>query len=110
MADEQSNHFLTLNFGARTFEYRRLAQGLNRSLSAFKSFVREYFDTVVKTDGCAQNVDDITIAGHTADELLQNIEIVFQRIEIAGLKHSLSKCTFGQDKLNFQGRQLVNKV
>ena len=52
-------------------------------------------------DRCAQYVDDVGIAAHTVDELLQNIQWVFQRIEIAGLKWSMRKCTFGQDKIEF---------
>ena len=106
MADEQSIQLLSFNFGARTFAYKRLAQGLNRSLSAFNSFVREYLDPVVKADRCAQYVDDIGIAAHTTEELLQNIELVFQQIEKAGLKLSMSKCTFGQTKIEFLGKTI----
>ena len=40
MADEQSVQLLAFNFGSRTFAYLRLAQGLNRSLSALNSTVR----------------------------------------------------------------------
>ena len=59
MADEQSIQLLSFNFGSRTFAFLRLAQGLNRSLSAFTSVVREYLDPLVKADRCAQYVDDI---------------------------------------------------
>ena len=41
MADYQSIQMLAFNFASRTFAYRRLAQGLSRSLSAFSSFMRE---------------------------------------------------------------------
>ena len=40
MADYQSIQMLAFNFASRTFAYRRLAQGLSRSLSAFSSFMR----------------------------------------------------------------------
>ena len=39
MADQQTIELLAFNFASRTFTYRRLAQGLNRSLSAFSSFI-----------------------------------------------------------------------
>ena len=61
MADEQSVQLLSFNFGSRTFAFLRLAQGLNRSLSAFTSVVREYLDPLVKADRCAQYVDDIEL-------------------------------------------------
>ena len=48
---------MSFNFGSRTFAFLRVAQGLNRSLSAFISVVREYLDPLVKADRCAQYVD-----------------------------------------------------
>ena len=85
MADEQSIQLLAFNFGSRTFAYLRLAQGLNRSLSAFNSTIREYLDALVKADKCAQYVDDIGIAANNVDELIINIEAVFQQTQKAGL-------------------------
>ena len=54
MADYQSVQMLAFNFASRTFAYRRLAQGLSRSLSAFSSLMREYLDKASKADQCAQ--------------------------------------------------------
>ena len=39
-----------VNFASRTFAYKRLAQGLSRSVSAFSSCMREYLDTVLEAD------------------------------------------------------------
>ena len=85
MADEQSIQLLAFNFGSRTIAYLRLAQGLNRSLSAFNSTIREYLDALVKADKCAQYVDDIGIAANNVDELIISIEAVFQQMQKAGL-------------------------
>ena len=109
MADEQSIQLLAFNFGSRTFAYLRLAQGLNRSLSAFNSTIREYLDALVKADKCAQYVDDIGVAAHNVDELVANIEAVFQQIQKAGLKLSMSKCAFGHPKIEFLGRSITTK-
>ena len=38
MADQRSVEMLTFNFASRTFAYRRLAQGLSRSVSVFFKF------------------------------------------------------------------------
>ena len=59
MADQRSVELLAFNFASRTFAYCRLAQGLSRALSAFSSFLREYLDSVIKADQCAQRLDDI---------------------------------------------------
>ena len=109
MADEQSIQLLAFNFGSRTFAYLRLAQGLNRSLSAFNSTIREYLDSLVKADKCAQYVDDIGIAANNVDELIINIEAVFQQIQKAGLKLSMSKCAFGHPKIDFLGRSITTE-
>ena len=92
MADEQSVQLLAFNFGSRTFAFLRLAQGLNRSLSAFNSTVREYLDPLAKADKCDQYVDDIGISANTVEELVNNIEAVFIKIRPAGLKLSMAKC------------------
>ena len=50
MADQRSVEMLPFNFASRTFAYKRLTQGLSRSVYAFSSFMREYLDPVVKAD------------------------------------------------------------
>ena len=83
MADQRSVEMLACYFSSRTFAYRRLAQGLSRSVSAFSSFMREYLDPVVKADQCAQYVDDIGNAPNTATDLTRNIRAVLQCIRNA---------------------------
>ena len=106
IADEQSIQLLSFNFGSRTFAFLRLAQGLNCSLSAFTSVVREYLDPLVKADRCAQYVDDIGIAANTPDELIENLELVFQQLTKAGLKLSMNKCEFGQQQIEYLGKSI----
>ena len=77
MADQRSVEMLAFNFASRTFAYRRLAQGLSRSVSAFSSFMREYLDPVVKADQWAQYVNDIGIAANIGTDLTRNIRAVF---------------------------------
>ena len=54
MADQWSVEMLAFNLASRFFAYKRLAQGLSRSVSAVLSFMRDYLDPVVKVDQCAQ--------------------------------------------------------
>ena len=107
MADYQSIQMLAFNFASRTFAYRRLAQGLSRSLSAFSSFMREYLDRAIKADQCAQKVDDIGIAANDTKQLCINIKTVFECIRNAGLKLSMSKCHFGVKQVDFLGRTIT---
>ena len=107
MADYQSIKMLAFYFANRTFAYRRLAQGLSQSLSAFSSFIREYIHTLIKADQCAQYADDIGIAANTVSQLCINIRAVFECIRNAGLKLSLSKCHFGVKQVDFLGRTIT---
>ena len=106
MADQRSVEMLAINFASRTFAYRRLAQGLSRSVSAFSSFMREYLDPVVKADQCAQYVDDIGIAANNATDLTRNIRAVFKCIRNAGLKLTIEKCHFEVRQVEFLGRTI----
>ena len=107
MADQQSIELLAFNFANRTFAYRTLAQGLSRSLSAFSSFIRKYLDPVIKADQCAQYVDDIGIAANTPEQLIKNLQAVFQCLRKAGLKLSIAKCHFGVQEVHFPGRTIT---
>ena len=106
MADQRSVEMLAFNFASRTFAYKRLAQGLSRSVSTFSSFMREYLDPVVKADQCAQYVDDIGIAANNATDLTRNIRAVFKCIRQAGLKLTIEKCHFGVRQVEFLGRTI----
>ena len=107
MADYQSIQLLGFNFASRTFAYRRLPQGLSRSLSAISSFMREYLDRAIKASQCAQYVDDIGIAANDTKQFGINIKTVFECIRNAGLMLSMSKCHFGVKQVDFLGRTIT---
>ena len=72
MADQQSIELLAFNIASRAFAYRRLAQGLSRSLSTFSSSAKKNLDPVIEADYWAQYVDDIRAAAKTPQHLLKN--------------------------------------
>ena len=109
MADQQSIELLTFSFGGRTFGYRRLAQGLSCSISAFSSFIREHLDPVIRADQCAQYIDDIGIAANIPQHLIKNLRAVFQCKREAGLKLSLAECHSGLQEVGFLGRTTKTK-
>ena len=109
MADQRSVEMLAFNFASRTFAYKRIAQGLTRSVSAFSSFMREYLDPVVKADQCAQYVNDIGIAANNATDLTWNIRAVFKCIRNAVLKLKIEKCHFGVRQVEILGRTISSE-
>ena len=54
LLDQWPVKMLTFNFARRSFAYKRLTQGLSRSVSVFSCFMRESLDPVVKVYQCAQ--------------------------------------------------------
>ena len=109
MADQRSVEMPALSFASRTFAYKRLAQGLSISFSAFSSFMRECLDPVVKADQCAQYVDDIGIAANNATDLTRNIRAVFKCIRQAGLKLTIAKCHFGVRQVEILDRTISSE-
>ena len=107
MADQRSIEVLAFNIASRTFAYRRLAQGLSITLSAFSSFMREYLDKVIKADQCAQYVDYIGIAANAAEQLFNNLRATFHCIPKAGLKLTMHECHFGATENDFFGRTIT---
>ncbi len=71
--------------------------------------MREYLDPVIKGDQCAQYRDDIGIAERTAEEFMENLEVVFQRTREAGLKLSMAKSQFGVQQIEFLGLTKIPK-
>ena len=109
MADQRSVEMLAFNFASRNFAYKRLAQGLSRSVSAFSSIMREYLDPVVKAGQCAQYVDDIGISANNARDLTRNIRAVFKCIRQVALKLTIEKCHFRVRQVEFLGRTISSE-
>ena len=66
--------------------------------------MREYLDPVVKSDQCAEFVDDIGIAAKNATDLTRNVRAVFKCIRQAGLQLKIENCHFGVRQVEFLGR------
>ena len=104
-----SQQMLGFNFDGRAYGFKRLAQGLARSVSAFSSFMRKYLDKPIAANRCFQYVDDIGTAAHTEDELVENLEEIFKCIAKAGLRLSIKKCKFGLPKIKFLGNTITSQ-
>ena len=109
MPDQQPIELIAFNFASKTFAYRRLTRGLNRSLSAFSSFIRAYLDRVIKADQCAQYVDDIGIAANNPEQLIKNLRAFFHCLRKAGPKLSMAKHHSGVQEVDFFGRTITTK-
>ena len=51
----------------------------------------------------------VSKATHSDDELLQSIELLFQRIQLDGLKMRMSESEFGKNRIRFPGKTISNQ-
>ena len=59
--DDISVQLLAFSFSSRTYAYKCLAQGLNKSVTGVSSFIRHYLDPRLSPDLCKQSMDDIGV-------------------------------------------------
>ena len=57
-------------------------------------------------DGTSVYIDDILVSGSTIEQHLKNLDAVLERLENAGLRLNLEKCTFLKPKLEHLGHVL----
>ena len=106
MADPLSVQLLAFNFASRTLAYQRLARGLNRSVTGFSAFVRNYLEPCLSANVCTQFMDDIG-CGVESPEQLPYLRQIFQCLRRSGLKLSPEKCVFGSEQVSFLGNVIT---
>ena len=85
------------------FNFRRLAMGLQNSA---QSFQRLLDDVLRGVPGIFCYLDDVLVFIRTRKEHMKTLELLFERLDKAGLTLALDKCVFGQDKLQFLGYEV----
>ena len=103
MADDLSVQLLAFNFASRTFAYNCLAQGLNKSVTGFSSFVKHYLDPCLAANVCTQFMYDIAAGVNNFDEMIPALRKIFDCLRESGLKLSAHKCEFGTTKIDYLG-------
>lgn len=86
------------------FEFPRMTFGLRNAAQTFQRFMNE---TVLKgLDFIYCYIDDVIIASSDVITHKQHLAQVFERLAQYGISINLSKCCFGQDKLEFLGYEV----
>ena len=106
MADDVSVQLLAFNFASRTYAYKCLAQGLNKSVTGFSSFIRHYLDPCLASGNFTQFMDDIGNAVTNFEQLVPSLREIFICIRQSGLKLSPEKCEIATDTMIFLGNNI----
>ena len=109
MADPLSVQLVSFNFASRTYAYTRLAQGLNKSVTGFSSFVRSYLDSCLAANLCTQFMDDIGCGVETFEQMVPTLRQIFDCLRKSGLRLTPHKCEFGMPSINFLGNTITSK-
>ena len=109
MAHDLSVQALEFNFASRTFAYTCLAQGLNKSVTGFSSFVKHYLDPCLAANVCTQRMDDIAAGVNIFDEMIPVLRKKFDYLRKSGSKLSAHKCEVGTTKINYLGSTITPK-
>ena len=100
MVEDLSVQFLTFNFASRTFAYNCLAQGLNKSVTGFSSYVKHYLDPCLAANVCTHFMNDIASGVNKFDEVIPALRKTFDCLRESGLKLSAHKCEFGTTRID----------
>ena len=106
MADVVSVQLLAFSFASRTYAYKCLAQGLNKSVTGFSSFIRHYLDPCLASGNCTQFMDDIGNAVTNFEQLVPSLREIFICIRQSGLKLLPEKCETATDTMKFLGNNI----
>ena len=109
MANELSVQILAIKFASRTFAYNCLAQGSNKSVTGFSSFVKHYLDPCSAANVCTQFIDDIAAGVNNFVEMIPALRKKFDCLSESRLKLSEPKFKFGTTKTVYLGSTIPPK-
>lgn len=84
------------------FEYNRMPFGLACAPATYQRLMQDCLADLHMSI-CCVFIDDIIIFGHTYEEHMERLKMVFDRIREANLKLSPSKCSFFKPRVKFVG-------
>ena len=84
------------------YEFTVMPFGLCNSPATFQRLMTEVLSGLTPRV-CMVYIDDVLVLGKTFDEHINNLQSVFERFRMAGLKLKPSKCCFGHGKVTYLG-------
>ena len=98
--DSQAKTAFTTHCGL--FEFTRMPFGLCNALATFQRLMQVVLSGL-EWDCCFVYIDDILVASKTFEEHLHHLQLVFERLQKAGLRLKPAKCHFLRDRVPYLG-------
>ena len=109
MADPLSVQLVSFKFASRTYACKRLAQGLNKSVTRFSSFVRSFLDSCLAANLFTQFTDYIGCGVDKFEQMVPTLRQIFDCLRKLGLRLTPHECEFGMPSINFLGNTIISK-
>ncbi|XP_026319414.1 uncharacterized protein K02A2.6-like [Hyposmocoma kahamanoa] len=100
----ESKQYLTISTHKGYYQYNRMPFGISTAPSIFQHYLDELLDGVPNV---AVYFDDIALTGKNDIEHLQTLSTVFSKLDKAGLKVNLKKCSFFQTEIEYLGHTIT---
>jgi hypothetical protein len=104
--DSRDRHKTCFTFDNKAWQYTRLPFGLKFSGDAFCKAISEMLAQVKLTDHYANYVDDILAFSPDCASHLDVLRQIFAACRQYGARLGAKKCSFGQSKVTFMGRNI----
>ena len=108
MLDDESKPMTGFSTESGHYNYCRMPFGLKSSPTTFVRMINIVFKGLLGKV-CIAYIDDLIILGKTIEEHFRNLELVLKRLQEAGLKIKLSKCTFLKKEITYLGHTLTTQ-
>ena len=103
--DQEKSAFCTTE---GLFEFKVMPFGLCNAPATFQRLM-DLVLAGLQWSSCLVYIDDVIIVGRSFSEHLQNLQAVFERLQLANLKLQPSKCVFFQKEVKFLGHIVSEK-
>lgn len=101
----ESSKYTAFNTCFGTYKFQRLPQGLKTSPNSFQMLMDKIL-TGLSFRSTLCYLDDVLIFSETFEQHLADLQEVFDRFRVAGLKLSPAKCKFAHSKCVFLGHEI----
>ena len=109
MDDTLSVQLLSFDFSSRRYVYTRLAQGLSKSMTGFRSIVRSYLDSCLAANLCTQIMEDFGCGVETFEPMIPTLRQIFVCLTRPRRPLAPHECEFGLISLKFLGNTITLK-
>ena len=103
--DEETAHKSAFITPTNVYQWKRLPFGLVNSPSSFSALLTHVLKGI-NWKICLAYIDDILVFSKTLKEHMEHLDLVFSRLQAAGLTLKPTKCFFVQKKIKYLGHVL----